>query len=124
MQVILDTNVLMLPGTLGFDVFAETERLSGPATFCVIDKSIDELNKLALHSKKGKDKNAARLALQLIEKKGIIIIPTSGSSYADEHLLNMEGYAIATIDKALLAALKQRGRQAITLRQKKYMVFY
>ena len=68
-QIILDTNFLLVPFTLKIDIFTEIERIiHEPYEICIINKTIDELNSI-IENQKGKHKESAGLALQLIKKK-------------------------------------------------------
>ncbi|MEM2139096.1 MAG: hypothetical protein QXM96_03000 [Candidatus Woesearchaeota archaeon] len=69
--IILDTNFLLLPFTLKIDIFSEINKIVFfPYEFVVLEQSIDELNKIASNkNEKGKDREAARLALKLINQK-------------------------------------------------------
>ncbi|MEM4397661.1 MAG: hypothetical protein QW757_03510 [Candidatus Woesearchaeota archaeon] len=70
-QIILDTNFLLLPFTLKIDIFSEINKIVFfPYEFVVLEQSIDELNKIASNkNEKGKDREAAKLAIKLIKQK-------------------------------------------------------
>ena len=53
-QVILDTNFLLIPSQFGVDVFSEIERLVHERhEVCVLDKSLDELRLISETAEKG-----------------------------------------------------------------------
>ena len=69
MKIILDTNFLLIPGTLKVDIFEEIKRICDfKYTLHIIDKTVDELKKIT-ETQRGKYKTAAKLALMLIKKK-------------------------------------------------------
>ena len=125
MEVIFDTNFFLIPGEFGVDVFEELEKT---ATFkyeiYVIDKTVDELHKI-IKEQKGKHSANAKLGLQLLEKKKIKIIKTETLKNVDELIKEHAKKAhtlVATQDKALQNALRQKGVGIISLRQKKRLM--
>ena len=122
-KIILDTNFLLIPAQFKVDIFSEIERIcSFRYEICVIDKTLDELNKI-IKEQKGKHKYSAKLALQLIKAKKLTIIKTNSKEYTDNILLEMKDCVIATQDKELIKRLKKNSIKTITLRQKKYLIF-
>jgi len=118
-RVILDTNFLLAIGQFGIDVFSELERICDfPYKVCILDKTIDELNKVAKSG--GKEKSASKLALSIIKEKAEII--KTGDGYVDDILVQLadEDNIIATQDKGLKDRIKAR---IITIKQKKYLAF-
>ena len=118
-RVILDTNFLLAIGQFGIDVFSELERICDfPYKVCVLDKTIDELNKVLTTG--GKDKAAAKLALSLVKEKVEVINTSDG--YVDDILVQLanEENIIATQDKELKNRIKT---MIITIKQKKYLTF-
>ena len=74
-QILLDTNFLMIPGTLNVDIFSEIDRIiHEPYSIEVIDTTLEELEKI-IKEKKGRYKIAAKLGLALVRHKGLKIIP-------------------------------------------------
>jgi len=131
MKFLLDTNFLMIPGQFRVDIY-EQLRGFGPADLYVTELSVRELDKLAM----GHGRNAAnaRVALMLMRKEGIKIIPSGktstsrlrGQSAADEairRIAKREGMVVCTADKALKASLRKRGIRVVVLRQRKYLGF-
>jgi hypothetical protein len=123
-QIILDTNFLLAVYQFRIDIFSELERVCDfPFELCIIDKTIDELNHI-IERQKGKDKEAALFALNLINKKNISIIKTEKNTNVDDLILNLiknKDCIVATQDKNLKRKLK--GTQVLVIKQKKYLLF-
>ena len=124
-KVVLDTNFLLVLGQFKLDIFTEIENLmSEPFMFCVVDKSIRELNKLAVIGKE-KDRFAAKLALVLIRQKNLKTLHSFGSKKSVDDIIVKKADSntfIATQDKALRGRLREKGAKIIGMRQKKYLV--
>ena len=122
-QVILDTNFLLIPYQFKVDIFSEIDRiLDTRYQICILDKTIQELNKLVEKSR-GKNKKAAEFALRLIEHQNPEIIKTE-IAYVDKAILNIakkQTHIIATQDKELKKELQAKGIPIIVLRQKRYL---
>lgn len=125
-KVILDTNFLLIPYQFNIDIFSEIDRIILKSyKLHVVDKTIDELNNLIDDpDQKQKDKKAARLALQLIDKKDINIIKTTSDEYVDDILIGLSNKdtIIATQDIALRAKLKAKNSQMIIMRAKSHLI--
>ena len=133
-SIILDTNFLLIPGQFKVDIFRELERvIETPYRLVVLDATIDELKELSSSKgAKGKDKDAAKLALKLVQAKTEtqnINIVTSAEPYVDRAILKMaqedqkdKKLVVATQDQELKRLLKKAGTKTITLRQKKYLI--
>ena|SRR3989344_73971 len=135
-SIILDTNFLLIPGQFKVDIFRELERvIETPYRLVVLDATIDELKELSSSKgAKGKDKDAAKLALKLVQAKTDtetqnINIVTSAEPYVDRAILQMvqedpkdKNLVVATQDQELKRLLKKAGTKTITLRQKKYLI--
>ncbi len=117
-RILFDTNFLLIPSSLGIDIFTELEKICHfKYTLYVLDKSIDELNKI-ITTQTGKPKQAAQLALKLIPAKNINIVSTNTDAYVDDILVGLKNeYIIATQDKDL----KRKLKNVLILRQKKYI---
>ncbi|MGM5484975.1 MAG: PIN domain-containing protein [Nanobdellota archaeon] len=124
--IILDTNFLMIPVTQNVDVFTELGRVCDfPYKLYIVDKSLDELDKIAETDKKAHMRRSASLARQVMERQEIEVIETSERGYVDDIIVNKaleKGYRVATQDKGLKRKLKQKGIPIIYLRQKNYLV--
>lgn len=119
-RIILDTNFLLAIGQFRIDIFSELERICDfPYSVYVLDKTVDELNKILITPGK-KDKSAAKLALEIIKDR-IEIIKT-GEGYVDDILVKIADNEtiIATQDRELKKRIKTR---IITIKQKKYLAF-
>ena len=121
--IVLDTNFLLIPGQFHVDIFAEIERIcTFPYRLAVIDLTLHEL--LALTQKgTGKDKKAAKLALNLIQAKKIATIKIEKLKNTDLALVALadQCHIIATQDRALRAKIKDKQAKVIILRQKQYL---
>ena len=125
MEIILDTNFLLIPEQLKVDIFAEIEKI---ATFkyqlCVLDKTIDELNKI-IDTQKGKYRRYAKIGLELIKHKKVKVLKTETLKNVDELIIeySKQGQTIvATQDLELKRALQKKGVQIICLRQKNHLI--
>jgi rRNA-processing protein FCF1 len=104
-------------GQFKIDIFTEIDNICDfPYEFAVLDKTVEELKKLE-ESSKGKQGEAARLALRIIRAHHITIIKTE-PGHTDDKLveLSKNNAIIVTQDKALK---KRLTRPYITIRQKK-----
>lgn len=123
MKVLLDTNFLMIPGQFKVDIYEQLREL-GAAELYATHMSVEELEKLAT----GRGKNAAnaRIALMLLKREGVRIMPSGKTKDADEairRIARREGMAVCTADRRLKLELRKRGIKVISLRQKKYLGF-
>lgn len=123
-KVILDTNFLMIPGTLGIDIFTEIKRIvQEPVDICVLDQTIQELEKL-MTKNKGKESFNAKLGYIMVKQKSLKTIKGS-LSYVDDSIVDyIKRYPttiVATQDKLLKAKVKQQKARVIYLKQKKYL---
>lgn len=130
--VILDTNFLLIPFTKKVDIFTELDILMHEKyEIAIIEGTIDELNKI-IDEQRGKHKNAAKMALQLIERKNIAkfnykkqksLNSTINSvvSVVDDIIVDISDKQIyvATQDKNLKTRLINKGVRVIFLRNKK-----
>tara|TARA_B100002003_G_C14026839_1_gene495062 strand:- start:54 stop:434 length:381 start_codon:yes stop_codon:yes gene_type:complete len=122
-KIILDTNFLLIPTQFNVDIFSEIDRI---CTFkyklYIVDKTIDELKKI-IEEQKGKHKFAAKIALQLVKKKGIGIIKTK-KGYVDDLILDLldENHILATQDVLLKKRAVKKGIRTISMRSRKYLI--
>ena len=117
MKILLDTNFLVDIVRFKIDI----SELKGNELF-VLDSVIEELEDIS--TGKGKDSVSARLALELVEGKGLKILK-SKERQADLSLLEhgKKGYVIATQDLRLKRKLRKIGAKIACIRQKKYVIF-
>lgn len=122
-KIILDTNFLMIPVQFKVDIYSEIDRImTAKYKIYTLDRCIWELDKIT-KTQKGKDKEAAQIAKKIAQKKQITILKTDKLKNVDKILLQKaeEGAIIATQDKLLKKALKNKNSKIITLKQKKYL---
>lgn len=120
-KVILDTNFLTLPHQFKIDIFSEIDRIMEENyELFTLDSVIDELNKLS--ESKGKDAVAAKIGLELINKKNIKIIKTREKN-VDKAIISISNKdtIIATNDKILRKKLNDKNIKTIYLRSKKFL---
>lgn len=123
-KIILDTNFLLIPAQFKVDIFSEIDRIMLESyQLCVLDKTIDELNKIISGKQKLKNKNAAKLALQLLKAKRVKVLKTKKDKNADELILDRakKGVLVATQDRVLKNRLKNKV-SIISLRKKSHVV--
>ncbi|MBI2583852.1 MAG: hypothetical protein HYW25_04245 [Candidatus Aenigmarchaeota archaeon] len=119
MICIIDSNFLLVPYQFKVDVINEIKSLGFQPLLlsCVVE----ELRSIS--GNKGKAGSAAKIALELIEKKKLRI--EKAECPADAAILNysvMNKCAVATNDVRLIRKLKSNGIKVIRLRQKKLVV--
>jgi hypothetical protein len=129
-KVIIDTNMLLVPGQHKVDIFSEIDRLlDEPYELVILKGSMDELDKILI-SGSGADKQAAKLAKMLIDHqqrrdfaattscKGLKITPSSPKVHVDDAIVEIaEDTLVATNDAGLKRRLLERGVRVISLRQ-------
>ena len=115
MEIILDTNFLLVPLQFNIDIFEELEKM-GYSTFIILGNVEKEANKIGL-------KEYAAIK-KLLKDKHIKTITsdtrntdTAIFEYAKKHKC-----AVATNDKALIKKLKKEHVIIIRMRQKKYLI--
>ena len=135
-RVLLDTNMLLVPGQFKVDIFSEIERLMDePYELVVVDGTLKELERIQA-SGSGEDKRAARLGLMLLEHqrardapalaagkcKGLKTIPGS-VAYVDDAIFAIaeDDTLVATNDGDLKRRLLERGVRVIFLKQRQYL---
>jgi len=121
-KVILDTNFLLVPVTLGVDVFTLIREFDPSAELFVVDKTLDELKKIQAEQRKFRE--AASIAAQLVKQQNIKVIKTEKNKNTDQIIAETaekHKCAVATQDRGLKALLRQKQIPIIILRQKKYI---
>ena len=121
-KILLDTNFLLIPWQFKVDIFTQIDNIAHfKYGLFILDKTLDELKKI-VEEQKGKDKDAAKVALKLIAIKNIGVIKTEESGETDEIILktaSKDDFIVATQDKDLKRRLINQGASVIILRQKK-----
>ncbi len=130
-KVIFDTNFLLIPATRGVDIFSELERIMDvPYEICILRGTLDELGKIA-DEQKGKHKNAAQMALNLIRAKKPVVLEdkqkdlkrtlNSNDLIVDDIILEIADNetVVATQDKELKKRLSEKGINFIYLKNRK-----
>ncbi len=113
MQILLDTNFVLIPGQFRIDIFSQ---LKGNQLF-ILDRTLEELKKIS----------KAKLALSLLKKNKVKILKTESTKSTDDLILEIakkKQIAVATQDKLLKQRLKKNKVKIITLRQKKYLITF
>ncbi len=117
---VLDTNVLMYIYTEKVDVFTQLREL-GFSKFIIPSKVVQELKNLSI-SLTGKDRQAARFALSLIERFcEVVDIEAVGTDIALLEAAKRFGCTLITNDKRLKKKAKQEGIPIGYLREMKYV---
>ncbi len=124
-QILLDTNFLMVPIRFGVDYQAEIERII-EASFILITTPavVEELKQLKMSVKVGELKEI-NFALTLAEKITIIDEILAPGEKVDDQLIRIakrEGCVVATTDSELRRRLRRAGLSVIFLRQARYLV--
>ena len=126
-KILLDTNFLMACKQFKVDIFTQIDKISDfKYGIFVLDKTLDELKKI-IEEQKGKNREAARIALKLIAIKNIKVVKTKSDKKTDDVILDVDSeddYIVATQDKELKSRLKEKNVTMMVLRQKKKVVFY
>ena len=126
-KIILDTNFLLIPGQFGVDIFAEIDRICNFAyELAVVPETIIELKQIIGGSGSLKDRKAASLALQLLERYRVKTLANYRKVFkrADEAILAIadRSSVVATQDRELRKLLRKNAVRLIILRQKKYLM--
>lgn len=137
-RVIIDTNMLLVPGQCKVDIFTELDRLiEEPYEIVILQGTLDELAKISEGADvSGADKQAARLAVMLVEHqrtrdfaastgslcKALKIISGSTEKYVDDAIQEIaEDALVATNDGELKRRLLEKGVRVIYLKQQQHL---
>ena len=115
--------MLLVPAQFKIDIFSEIRRICDFSyRLYMIDKSVDELKKLAKGA--GKNARAAKLGLVLMKAKKVGVIKTKGKGHVDDLIVAAvkKGDIVATQDMVLKRRVKRKGAGIITMRQKKRLI--
>jgi len=118
-KIILDTNFLTIPYQFNVDIFEEIDRImEEDYELITLDKVVEELKRM----KKGKDAVAARIGLEMIEKKNIKVIKTHEKK-VDNAIVKLanKDTIVATNDKVLREKIKNKNVKVLYLRSKKHL---
>ena len=81
-KILLDTNFPLIPFQSKVDIYTEFERLlTSHFQLFILDQSIGELNELT--KRKGKLKEEAKMALQLLAAKKVQVLETKEKDHVD-----------------------------------------
>ena len=127
LQILLDTNFLLIPAQFRVDIFQEIDRLiTQKYDLITLPQIINELNAFGKKSKK--NQNEARIALELAKKCKIVEIDTDfpllSSKGVDDIILQLaikNRWIVATNDAALRKKLRTQQIPTLTLRNKAYL---
>ena len=124
-KILLDTNFLLIPAQFRVDIFSEIERICNfNYKLYILDRTIEELDSI-IETQRGKNKEAAKLALKLVKLKKISIIKTKEKLATDRLIIktaNKKEFIVATQDRFLKKQLKTENTALIVLRQKKRLL--
>jgi len=122
--ILLDTNFLLIPFQFKVDIFTQIDKISAfKYKISIVDKTLDELNHI-IKKQKGKNKDAAKIALKLLTVKKIKVIKSDNNLKTDDVILDKalkNGFIVATQDKDLKRRLINQGCSVIVLKQKKIL---
>ncbi len=125
-KIVLDTNFIMSVAELKIDIFTEMKRIANfNYELCIMDKTLDELKGLT-EIGSGRQKQAAKIALQLIKQRKISVMQTKKDRNVDNLIIDVvdkhkkeHDYVIATSDKELKRKLKNT--PLIIIKQKSHL---
>ncbi len=136
MRVVLDTNMLLVPGQFKVDIFSEIDRLMDESyELIVLEGTLKELEKIA-QTGSGADKMSAKLGKMLLEHnmkrdfaaagsncKALKVISSSSDEYVDDAIVSIaeDDTLVATNDGELKRRLLERGTRVIFLKQNQYL---
>jgi len=121
MKIILDTNALMVPAEFGVDIFSELAAL-GFDEWIVPPGVARELEGIASRGR-GKGRDAARVALSLMDR--CRMIKTEAAGNVDDSIMELAvemKVAVFTNDAELKGRLREGGVKVVYLRQRSYLV--
>jgi rRNA-processing protein FCF1 len=135
--VFIDTNIWLLPYLQKIDIFTELERLLTHEKKYEIVTSLGVVNELKeimrRKSAKRKEKTAAKIALELIERTKVTILDEyqgGGNNEVDKFILKLarehkNGFILCTNDKELRRKLKkvEGTKKIICMREKNRLEF-
>ena len=123
MKIILDTNALMVPAEFGVDIFSELAKL-GFDEWVVPSGVARELEGIASRGR-GKGRDAARVALALMDRCQTIEAEVGTAGNVDDSILELAvetKVAVFTNDAELKGRLRDSCVKVVYLRQRSYLV--
>jgi len=118
MRIVLDTNFLIY--SVKYNIFQQLEE---PGMKILLPfQALKEIEMLSKTARKGKDREAAKMALQLTKK--FIKVEKISARNADDAALNLaiqEKASLATLDKGLMKKAGENGVKTVGIRQKSYI---
>ena len=121
--VLLDTNILLLPGQKAVDIFTGIKELMDePYQLGTVDRCLDELERLM--AKKSQDGFSAKLGFILSKQKALKILSCSSTLHADDCLVEKsvaKSAVVITQDKALIERLRAKGVRCARYQQHKFL---
>ncbi len=119
-RVVLDTNMCLVPFQFGVDVFDEIQRILPGAEVYVPKKVVEELKRL--EARGGKTGKMARLALRLLDMRGVKVIDVDAPGTDTALVLLAEkGYIVATNDRELKRRVWKAGGKVLALRERSHL---
>jgi len=121
MKIILDTNILVYAAKQKIDLIDQIRKKFGQtAEIIVPNLVVKELEKLSEEAKRGADKHAAKLAIQIVKFSKVKNIKLEGNTdRAIVQWAKKNKAAVATHDRELKKTLRDIGLTVFQLRQGK-----
>jgi len=122
MFVAVDTNSLIYSVRNKIDILAQLRSNFGPSAIYIPDRVIKELKNLVENAKKDADKEAAKVALQLIKQRQFPIVEIGEEGHTDDLLLAWavkNKAAVMTNDVQFRFRLKESGVRVLYFMQGK-----
>jgi len=123
-QVILDSNFLMLPIQFKIDIFEELQKKINRKVEIVIPLPVLVELQQASKSKSRKRAKLAKEALKIAEKADVLDVSSKLNESVDDLIVRLAldcNYAVATNDSALRKRLRKNNVPVIYLRQKSFL---
>lgn len=122
-KIIIDTSFLVHCADYKLDFISELDRLFGKYTLFIIDKTVEELEKLSKsNSKSGIAAKLAKAVIGTIKPKQI-----HSEKYVDDAILeeiSKDKYFVATNDAELKGKILEKKTSVIVLRQKSHLEIF
>lgn len=132
MLVLVDTNAWIAGIRQKIDIFEELSHLFGEYELLIPSFIVEELEKVAKNTKKGRDKMAARLALELIKSSKIKILQIKPKTKdIDSEIVDLikdiraknEKIALITNDAFLQSRAKKEGVIVCAWKKERFLDF-